>query len=379
MANKASGLRQDYLVSAIKVYDPNYDAKALATSIDQQTKDAYAGKSLEDIYFTELNKNPEAKLYTNWNDLIQNTTDPSKIGTIDDLYKQATGFDLAAGTGNIDPLTWSVYQDNVAGSAPWYLAEAEKAKQAGDFTKYSQLMGELNQTYSGAYGESLGYSATDKPEISSNFLKSMLGSVLQQKAQQVGAPVKATSGTWSPTVTPTSDPTKLVRSYGFGGLNPYVTDLMTKEEAANSFLRDKYVYDPLAVENRLSNITTMDFSSQPTGALDAFKSQFPDAFVAGGRMFLPKGLQQDVVNQFNSVGTSGYNNLTGNTSALDYLKGGAAGGLGSYFKAFDNPYATQLTRSAPVGGLSQVASSWGQSSGVSSPLAQNMLAKNLIS
>lgn len=371
--------RRQFYDTAAQAIGPGADMAAyIAANPDVQKEIQETGKSASQIYFERQMANPTLGQTATWLGAISSTS-PDKIASIDELYKGATGFDLHAGTGGVDPLTWSVYQEKVEGSAPWFFAEAEKAKQAGDFTKYSKLMGELNKTYSGAYGESLGYGGTDKQGISNQFLGNVLGAVLQQKAQQSGSPVKATSRAWSPTVTPTTDPTKLVRSYGFGNLNPYLSDITTTEAGANKYLRDKYVYDPLAVENRLSNVTTMDFSSQPEGVLSQFKTQLPDAVVSGNRMFLPKGLQQNIADQFGALGTSGYNTLIGNASALDYLKSGAEGGLGSYFKAFSNPYATPIQSGTPTGGLNKVASNWIGSSGVTNPQAQNMLAKNLIS
>lgn len=360
--------RRSFYDTAAQALNPQADMSAyIAANPDVQEEIERTGKSASQIYFERQMANPNQDQTATWVSAIAQT-DPSKVAGIDDLYKSATGFDLNAATGGVDPLAWSVYQDKVAGSADWYLAEAEKAKQAGDFTKYSQLMNELNKTYSGAYGETLGYGATDKTGISGQFASSVLGSVLGGKS--------ATSGTWSPTIT--SDPTKLVTTYGFGNFNPYVQDLMSTQRGANMFLRDKYTYDPNAVESRLKGITAMNLSDQPEDVRNQFKGSLQGAVSSGNYMFLPQELQQQIANQFSNLGTSGYNNTIGTTNALDYLKSGAVGGLGSYFEAYANPYALP-TNTNSVGGLNQVASQWTGSSGVTNPVAQNLLAKNLIS
>lgn len=390
LANQASGLRQDYLVSAMKVYDPNYDAKALAASIDQQTKDAYSGKSLEDLYFSELGKNPEAKFYTNWNDLIQNTTDPTKLDTVAQAWKNATGFDLNAGNaqkGLIDENTFSLYKQSALNVVDQYLNAAQEAQAKGDFNGYVQNMQKANELYMSGEGANFGSKSSD---LNTEYFSNVLSGLFTPSS----TPGQINLGWFNPTSAQTSTkgvtrlapgavqqqplPTgsgQTVTTYGFGELNPMLSDIMKENQGANSYLRSTYTYDPLAAENRLKNISRVDMSQFTPEVADLLKQKLPDGITLDGNFYTPGAVYQNFLGGLNALGNTSYNAPTNQQTALDYLKGGGA--LGTYFEAYSNPYAA-VPKTA-VSGLGQLASNWSNGNGVNNAAAQSLLAKNLIS
>jgi hypothetical protein len=122
----------------------------------------------------------------------------------------------------------------------------------------------------------------------------------------------------------------------------------------------------------------LDFSNYDRSEMDALLSGMDTKALSGKNVFLPSAAKDSLLGAFNLAGNSGYNNIVSNKTALDYLKEGAPGGLGTYVAAYSNPYAVRPTNTGTnISGLSQVANQWSNQSGVTSPQARSLLTNKL--
>lgn len=383
--------RNQMLNASAKYIDPDFDEQAYLAQLDPGTKAKYPNATAAEIFINETQANPQGKFLTNWDAGILNAS-PDKLDDIGALYKSATGFDLDlskvdnqySGTG-VDPYTFSLYKEKVEGSVPWYMEQAQKALDAGDFTAYSEAMRGANSLYGTAFGQ--GQLGTDNSVATQNYLKGIgkaaFGNTQTPQLnlgwfnpQQSNQPVRRPGVQLQ--APQQSDPKNIVTTYGFGALNPLLSDIMRTNEGKNMFLRDSYTYDKNAVDQRLGNMSMLNFQDYDQSEIDALLGQLGTKAVAGKNVFLPSAAKDSLLGAFNLAGNSGYNNIVSNKTALDYLKEGAPGGLGSYVAAYSNPYAPKPTNTTSPGGLSQVANKWASQSNTVNPQVRSALANKLI-
>lgn len=404
LTNELIDKRNQMLKASAQYIDPNFDEQAYLAQLDPETKAKYPNATAAEIFINETQANPQGKFLTNWDAGILNAS-PDKLDDIGALYKSTTGrsLDLSnidsqyAGVG-VDPYTFSLYKEKVEGSVPWYMEQAQKALDAGDFTAYAEAMRGANALYGTAFGENqLGVDDTaNSTSFFKNIGKAAFGSQptnqkptinlgwfnpqqqQQQQQQQQTRPQPVYRPGVQPQVPQQSDPKNIVTTYGFGQWNPFLSDLMKTNEGKNMFLRDSYTYDKNAVDQRLGGMSMLNFQDYDQSEIDALLGNMGTKVVAGKNVFLPSAAKDSLLGAFNLAGNSGYNNIVSNKTALDYLKEGAPGGLGSYVAAYSNPYAPKPTNTTSPGGLSQVANKWASQSNTVNPQVRSALANKLI-